>query len=315
MATEKGSRPPGRAPGHHRRKPTPAEAAERVVKKIDAKLNHATAHLDRKADQLDRKAAQLERISAKLQDRQELLEAISGHLGSLEVWTRAEPGGRRPRFSREEIAAAAVRIADAEGFAAVSMRRLATELGAGTMTLYHYVRTKDELLTLINDTVMGEVALPPGEELPGNWREAMGVIAGRSRAALLRHPWMFDITDDPPIGPNSVRHFDQSLQAVSSLDVSLTEKFDIVCTVDEYVFGHCLQERNNMEGEAMASEEMMSYCNALISTGDYPQLAGLVDEHGLAETWALIGAHFRDEGRFERNLARLLDGIEANLPH
>ena len=53
-----------------------------------------------------------------------------------------------------------MRIADAEGFDAVSMRRIAAELDAGTMTLYHYVRTKDELLTLVIDAVMGEVVVP-----------------------------------------------------------------------------------------------------------------------------------------------------------
>ena len=73
---------------------------------------------------------------------------------SLEVWTRPERGRRRPRYTRDEIAAAAIRVADAEGFDELSMRRLASELGAGTMTLYHYVRTKDELLALVHDAVM-----------------------------------------------------------------------------------------------------------------------------------------------------------------
>ena len=59
-----------------------------------------------------------------------------------------------------------MRIADAEGFDALSMRRLAAELDAGTMTLYHYVRTKDELLALVNDAVMGEVVVPPASCRP-----------------------------------------------------------------------------------------------------------------------------------------------------
>ena len=71
------------------------------------------------------------------------------------------------------------------------------------------------------------------------------MIAERTRAALENHPWILDITDDPPVGPNTVRHFDQSLQAVRSLDLGLTEKFDIVSAVDEYVFGYCLHHRNN----------------------------------------------------------------------
>ena len=65
-----------------------------------------------------------------------------------------------------------MRIADAEGFDAVSMRRIATELDAGTMTLYHYVRTKDELLTLVIDAVMGEVVIPDDEPMPDDWRAA-----------------------------------------------------------------------------------------------------------------------------------------------
>ena len=117
-----------------------------------------------------------------------------------------------------------MRIADAEGFAAVSMRRIATELDAGTMTLYHYVRTKDELLTLVVDAVMGEVVIPATEPIPTDWRAALTMVAERTRAALERHPWILDITDDPAVGPNSVRHFDQSLQAVASLNLPLTDK-------------------------------------------------------------------------------------------
>jgi AcrR family transcriptional regulator len=194
------------------------------------------------------------------------------------------------------------------------MRRLATELGAGTMTLYHYVRTKDELITLINDTVMGEIVVPPDEKLPRHWRDAVTVIARRSRDALLRHPWILDITDDPPFGPNAVRHFDQSLQAVSGLPVGLTEKLDIVGTVDEYVFGHCIHERTHGQDDVFDDRAMMTYCTDLIATGDYPQLAALIEEHGIQGTWSLIGDHYADAGRFERNLARLLDGIEASLP-
>ena len=61
-----------------------------------------------------------------------------------------QPGTRQPRFTRDAIASVAVRIADTEGLDALSMRRLAAELGAGTMTLYHYVHTKDELLALVD---------------------------------------------------------------------------------------------------------------------------------------------------------------------
>ena len=98
----------------------------------------------------------------------------TARLANFDIWTRPEPGSRKPRFSRDDIAQAALRIADTEGFDALSMRRLAAELDAGTMTLYHYVQTKDELLTLVNDAVMGELLIP-ADELPTDWR------GGRSR--------------------------------------------------------------------------------------------------------------------------------------
>lgn len=246
-----------------------------------------------------------------------LRERLATHLDTLEVWTRSAGAGRRPRFSREDIATAAVQIADTEGLESLSMRRLATELGAGTMTLYHYVRTKDELLTLVNDSVMGEVVVPADEPLPDDWRAAVTVIAERTRQCLLRHPWILDIVDDPPIGPNVVRHFDQSMQAVAPLGASLADRLDIVTAVDEYVFGYCIHARNNLHPDGpdngIYSEGMVRYIESLLTTGDYPQLQKLADETGAAEVLQAADAHARDPERFGRNLAKLLDGIEADL--
>jgi AcrR family transcriptional regulator len=245
----------------------------------------------------------------------EALQRVAEQVRALDVWTRPGPRTRQPRHSREEIAAVAIEIADAEGFAAVSMRRLASELGAGTMTLYHYVRTKDELLTLLTDAVMGEVVVPDDSPFPANWRDALKLIAHRTRKALARHPWIFDITDDPPIGPNSVRHFDQTLAAVASLDLPLVEKFDIVAAVDEYVFGYSMQERTHLQPEAGPHDaEMIRYVKSLLTTGEYPQLEAIAQEHGLETAWAKIAENLRDPKRFERNLDRLLDGIEAGFP-
>ena len=199
-----------------------AEKAQRQADKIARKAAHHAEHLDRLTERLD----------------------------ALDVWTRIEPGRRRrSRFTRADIAAVALKIADAEGLEAVSMRRIATELGAGTMTLYHYVRTKDELLALITDAVMAELVVPADEPLPADWREAISIIARRSRDSLRRHPWILDIADDPSIGPNSVRHFDQSMQAVASLPGTLADKLDVITAVDEYVFGFCIHERSDFHDD------------------------------------------------------------------
>src|SRR5262245_27967501 len=122
---------------------------QRPSRKAERNAERVAQTLERKAGALDRAAAKAEQAAATLTRKAAQLDQISARLASLDVWTRPEPGSRKPRFNRDEIAAAAVRIADAEGLEALSMRRLAVELDAGTMTLYHYVRTKDELLALV----------------------------------------------------------------------------------------------------------------------------------------------------------------------
>jgi AcrR family transcriptional regulator len=300
MATRKSPGP--RSPGP---RPNPGDAIrDYVIETVKEKV----------AEKVAEKAAHHEQIAAKAAKRAKAFARATETLSALDLWTRPSPTSRRPRFTRDEIAQTAVRIADDEGFAAVSMRRIAMELGAGTMTLYHYVRTKDELLTLVVDAVMGEVVIPATETMPTDWRLALTMVADRTRAALERHPWTLDIADDPPVGPNFVRHFDQSLQAVASLDLGITEKFDIVSAVDEYVFGYCMQYRNSQRSaEPPFDAGMIAYVSGLVETGDYPQVAAMTEEYGLEEGWRLIDTHMRDPRRFGRNLARLLDGIAAEV--
>ncbi len=270
-------------------------AIDAATEKITEKVNAAAAKQSAKIV-----AAATKHVAA--------LDRLAAHLDTLDVWTRSSPGSRKPRFTRDDIAAAAIKIADAEGFDAVSMRRLALELDAGTMTLYHYVRTKDELLTLVVDAFLGEVVVPAGVELPGDWREAITIIATRSRDALRRHPWILDIADDPSIGPNAMRHFDQSWQAVASLSADLETKLDLITAVDEYVFGFCMLERNNSSGGG-DDAEMIDYINSLLNSDHYPALGALVADVGLDHVWSLIHTHARGTRRFDRNLARLLDGF------
>lgn len=257
-------------------------------------------------------AKQAEKVVAKASKHVESLDRLADHLESIEVWTRHGGKGRKPRLSRVDIASAAIRIADTEGFEALSMRRLAAELDVGTMSLYHYVRTKEELLTLVLDTMMAEVLVPAGIKMPGNWRAAITLVAQRSRDALLRHPWILDISDDPPIGPNAMRHFDQTLQAIKGFAAPLEVKLELMLAVDEYVFGYCVHWRNNLQHAEMHDGPVMSYMQGLFDSGDYPALSGLVEQHGFAPLWVRINAQMRDPGRFDRNLARLLDGFEGS---
>jgi len=235
------------------------------------------------------------------------------------IWARPGPGERRPAYTREQIAAVAMRIADAEGTDAVTMRRVAAELGAGTMTLYHYVANKQELLALMDDAMMGEL-LVPDDELAPDWREGMAQIARRSYAVFKRHPWLVEHLgdeDDPgPGGPNAMRHFEQSLKVAARADLDLEGRIELVGLVDDYVFGHVLRAARELTRDAEQGEEhiaaMLEYVEAQLATGDYPHLAEMAgdDLRASFERMAAVGA---GEGRFERGLQRLLDGIELNL--
>ena len=155
------------------------------------------------------------------------------------IWTRPGPGARKPRFSREQIAAAALAIADAEGFDAVSIRRVAAELGAGTMSLYRYISAKANLVALMDDAIMGESLIPDGQ-LPAHWRDALAMIARATRAVLLRHPWAVQAlqgrgaaAQDGAFGPNGIRHFEQSLAAVATAPLQTATKLDLIAIVDD----------------------------------------------------------------------------------
>jgi len=276
--------------------------------KIEAKLSAADAKLAAAEAKIDAKTAKLAHHVAR---GAAALDRVAEHLDTLDLWTRSVPGVRKGRLGRAELASVAIRIADAEGIDAVSMRRIATELDVGTMTLYHYVRTKDELLALMVDELLEEVVVPDAE-LPADWRAAMTVIALRTRDALRRHPWVFDIAGDPSIGPNAMRHFDQSWQAVAGMDADLETRLDVITAVDEYVFGFCLAERRNYADDG-DDRGMVGYMQELLADGDYPALRALTAEIGLPELWSRMQAHATAPDRFERNLARLLSGFAADL--
>ena len=232
------------------------------------------------------------------------------------IWTRAEPAVRRPRFSREQIAAAALRIADAEGFEAVTMRRLAADLEAGTMTLYNYVRTKDDLVALMHDAIMGEVLIPPGE-MPAGWRPALAEIARHTRAALVRHPWSLASLQEAQFGPNAMRHFEQYLAAVAGTGLDAAAKFDLLAIVNAYVFGHATLTAESRTRAARARADpaevaaMMEYGRAQLETGQFPHIAAMLGDPDAAAGGS-AGPPMDEQGQddqFERGLQAVLDGV------
>jgi AcrR family transcriptional regulator len=233
------------------------------------------------------------------------------------IWARPAPGERKPAHTRERIAEAALRIADTEGHEAVTMRRVAAELGAGTMTLYHYVRNKSELAALMDDVIMGEL-LVPEEELADGWREGLAQIARRTYASFRRHPWLFDLIggeDDPGLGPNSLRHVEQSLTVAARAGVPFEQQFELTALVDDYVFGHAMRSRGTSMDSPRAEERLnavVRYVESQLASGEFPHLQAITGDDARAGL-DRVAAIATDPERFERGLQRLLDGIELEL--
>jgi AcrR family transcriptional regulator len=129
---------------------------------------------------------------------------------------RKPPPPRRGRgLSRAEIVAAAIAVADGEGPDAITMRRIARELGAGAMSLYWHVGSKEELLDLMLESIEAEIEVP---EPSGDWRADLGVFAHRTRTAMSRHRWAMEfIGSRPPSGPNDARNLERLLRLLDGL--------------------------------------------------------------------------------------------------
>jgi AcrR family transcriptional regulator len=225
------------------------------------------------------------------------------------IWARPEPRSRG--LSRAQIVATALKIADVEGLAEVSIRRIARELRSGAMSLYHYFDSRDELLELMSDAVAAEMLVP---ELPEGWRDGLHTIAARSRAAFLNHRWLLiTLNDRPRVTPNLLRHIEQSAQSVRALGEqghSPDLLSGIVIAVDDYTVGYTFRELegggSDARGRRMATQFREAYdqphVRYLLESGEFPML-----ERFLAAGQPPITQPF------EVGLDWLLDGFEASL--
>ncbi|WP_062991183.1 TetR/AcrR family transcriptional regulator [Nocardia anaemiae] len=234
------------------------------------------------------------------------------------IWARPEPAGRKPRFTRDQIAAAALHIADTEGFDAVTMKRIAAELGSGTMTLYYYVRNKADIVALMHDAILADVLVPEAE-LRAGWHPATAAIARRTRKVLLAHPWSPAVLADAAFGPNAMRHMEQNLAALAEVRLTRREKFELIATVDAYVLGAALAAIETFSRAAQAALDpdaaaaAVEYGMQLLGTGEFPHLNALNEPQTADDSpWPPADEDASAE-QFERGLAALLDGLATQL--
>jgi AcrR family transcriptional regulator len=228
------------------------------------------------------------------------------------IWLRP-PRNRRgpdPAYSREQITAAAIKIADADGLQAISMRRVAREVDAGAMSLYRYVSSKDDLIELMIDAVQGETPVPAKPS--GDWRADLTDIAVAQRVAVHRHPWLVSLTGRPSFGPNTVRAVEYALSCVDGLGFSIDEMLAIVLSVTSFVRGFTHSELAEAEAQRRTGlteeqwrQTQAPYVKHIVDSGEFPLFAKVIIDAELP--------HMDIERQFSTGLDHLLDGISAQL--
>ncbi|GAA1976514.1 TetR/AcrR family transcriptional regulator [Kitasatospora viridis] len=191
------------------------------------------------------------------------------------IWLRPERAGRgpRPAHSRASIAAAAVALADAEGLDAVTMRRIAAELGAGTMSLYTYVPKKEQLLDLMLDAITAELELPAAPS--GDWRADLHALARGQLALVRRHGWAASaIRTRPSFGPNGLKFTEYFLGALAEVPLRPGAKMEALAMIT----GSICQFADWEQATAAAAQpgrwhqDLMVYLTQVAMSGDYPNL-------------------------------------------
>jgi DNA-binding transcriptional regulator YhcF (GntR family) len=214
-------------------------------------------------------------------------------------------------LNRDRIVASAIGIADAEGLAQVSMRRIATDLGVATMSLYRHVAGKDELLIYMMEAVLGEELLP--RQPPEGWRARLELSSRLQWKGFRRHPWLapaLSITR-PQLVVNGMRHTEWALAALDSAGLGPEQAIHVHITLFGFVRGLALSLEPEAQAEqdtGLTSDEWMSTREgeflAVLRGGEFPMMGRMFGNDFELDLDAL----------FEFGLARLLDGLERYLP-
>ncbi|NNH74853.1 TetR/AcrR family transcriptional regulator [Nocardia uniformis] len=213
--------------------------------------------------------------------------------------------GPKPGLTLDLIVEAAIRIADTEGLEAVTMRRVSTELGTGTMTLYRYLPGKGELLDLMLD----RVNQPENDELPeSGWRATLEALAYSTLEMYRRHPWLLHVNQSRPVmGPGAVEGIERILSRIKPMGLPDRQLMSAVLLIDSYVTGAARTQLYAQEAERRTGMTDIEFWEAqapvlekAMASGKYPVLAEMSED--------TFDPNF---DHFGWGLRRLLDGLET----
>jgi AcrR family transcriptional regulator len=236
------------------------------------------------------------------------------------LWGRRERGkrGPRPGLSADAIVEAAIRVADTEGLEAISMARVAAELGFTTMSLYRYVASKDELLQLMfNASALGAESLV----LEGDdWRSRLRSWAIIQREMLDRHPWITQMPmPAPPLAPNSLHFVERALEAMDGIGLADSEKLRSIGLLSSYTLSEARFANDAARAAAAAAK-----ATADSGSGEAPappltyetMLRALVDERTFPHLYRIAWSPSPADPSSEREeflagVDLILDGVQA----
>ncbi|WP_421735593.1 TetR/AcrR family transcriptional regulator [Cellulomonas sp.] len=188
------------------------------------------------------------------------------------VWLRAEGSGigRPPRHTRDTVTVAAVRAADRDGLAALTMRSVAAELGTGGGSLYRHVTGRDELVDLMVDHVAGEYQLPAPS---GRWLDDLVALAVQGLAIHQRHPWLTEVVGTPLVGPHGLRLSEHVLAVLDAHPAGDSQKLVAYAVMNALISSFARTLHGTPDPER--SQAQVEYVAHVLARGEHPHLAGL----------------------------------------
>ncbi|MBP2473753.1 AcrR family transcriptional regulator [Crossiella equi] len=196
------------------------------------------------------------------------------------LWGRTSTPSRgpRPKMSVPGIVEAAVRLADAEGLDALSMQKLAAELGYTTMSLYRYVPGKESLVDLMLDHAVGQ---PPEDiALAPDWRTGVERWARAIWAVDHRHPWLLRVqVDRPPVGPNQLAWMEAGLRVLAGSGLAGYERLSVLTFVYAAVQGLArvsVDQRPRAERDGPVANAYGKVLGRYVDAERYPELVGIL---------------------------------------
>jgi AcrR family transcriptional regulator len=215
------------------------------------------------------------------------------------IWMRPERSavGRPAQWSRAGITKVALRVADADGLAAVSMRRVAAELGTGAASVYRYVETRGDLLDLMTDAVGAEYELAPPS---GDWLADLIAFGEQARAIFRRHRWLAGLAmTRPVIGPNGIGLIEHFLTVLQGHPASIAAKMEAFAMLNGITAAFALQE----QAEPGLQARNLAYLGHALASGSRPRLATLLSPQ------APLPAPEELTDRYPDLIARVLIGL------